>query len=53
VVGSAERVKARLLALMEGTRADELMVTTMVYDHAARRRSYELLAEAFDLPSAG
>jgi alkanesulfonate monooxygenase SsuD/methylene tetrahydromethanopterin reductase-like flavin-dependent oxidoreductase (luciferase family) len=53
VVGSADRVKARLLALMEGTRADELMVTTMVYDHTARRRSYELLAEAFDLPSAG
>ena len=35
------------------TGADELMITTMVYDHAARRRSYELLAEAFDLPSAG
>jgi alkanesulfonate monooxygenase SsuD/methylene tetrahydromethanopterin reductase-like flavin-dependent oxidoreductase (luciferase family) len=53
VVGSSELVKARLLALIEATRADELMVTTMVYDHAARRRSYELLAEAFDLPSAG
>jgi hypothetical protein len=25
------------------------MITTMVYDHAARRRSYELLAEAFGL----
>ena len=25
------------------------MVTTMIYDHAARRRSYELLAEAFGL----
>ena len=47
------RVKGRLLALIEATRADELMITTMVYDHAARRRSYELLAEAFDLPAAG
>jgi hypothetical protein len=26
-----------------------VMITTMVYDHAARRHSYELLAEAFGL----
>jgi hypothetical protein len=25
------------------------MITTMVYDHAARRHSYELLAKAFSL----
>jgi luciferase family oxidoreductase group 1 len=49
VVGGVERVKDRLLALTEATRADELMITTMVYDHAARRRSYQLLAEAFEL----
>jgi luciferase family oxidoreductase group 1 len=49
-VGSAITVKQRLLDLAEATRADELMITTMVYDHAARRRSYELLAEAFALP---
>ena len=28
---------------------DEIMVVTIVHDHAARVRSYELLAEAFDL----
>jgi hypothetical protein len=28
------------------------MVTTMIYDHAARRHSYELLAEAFGLRPA-
>jgi luciferase family oxidoreductase group 1 len=50
-VGSAAVVKDRLLARVEATRADELMITTMVYDHAARRRSYELLAEAFALSS--
>ena len=27
--------------------ANEVMVTTMIYDHAARRHSYELLAEEF------
>ncbi len=37
------------MALVEATRADELMITTMTYDHAARRRSYELLAEAFGI----
>lgn len=47
IVGAVETVKNRLLQLIESTRADELMVTTMVYDHTARRHSYELLAEAF------
>src|SRR5215468_1825197 len=51
-VGSAPVVKDRLLSLAAATRADELMITTMVYDHAARRRSYELLAEIFALPCA-
>ncbi|HET9717999.1 MAG TPA: LLM class flavin-dependent oxidoreductase [Pseudolabrys sp.] len=45
-VGSPETVKARLLPLIENTKADELMVTTMIYDHQARKRSYELLAQA-------
>jgi len=36
--------------LVEATRADELMLTTMLYDHAARRHSYELLADTFALP---
>jgi luciferase family oxidoreductase group 1 len=49
VVGGIGRVKDRLLALAETTQADELMITTMVYDHAARRHSYELLADAFAL----
>jgi luciferase family oxidoreductase group 1 len=49
-IGSARAVKDRLLALAQATRADELMITTMVYDHAARRRSYELLADTFALP---
>jgi luciferase family oxidoreductase group 1 len=52
IVGSAETVKARLTALLEACAADEAMITTMVYDHAARRRSYELLAQAFELARA-
>jgi len=52
IVGGIDRVMSRLLPLIESTRADELMITTMVYDHAARRRSYELLAQAFALAPA-
>jgi luciferase family oxidoreductase group 1 len=32
--------------------ADELMIHTLAHSHAARRRSYELLAEAFGLDAA-
>lgn len=53
IVGGIARVKSLLSPLIESTRADELMVTTMVYDHAARRRSYELLAQAFGLAPRG
>ena len=52
IVGGPEKVKERLHALAEATRADELMITTMVYDHGARRRSYEILAEAFAIAPA-
>src|SRR5262245_26219751 len=45
-VGSPGTVKARLLPLIETTKADELMVTTMVFDHAARKRSHELVPNA-------
>jgi luciferase family oxidoreductase group 1 len=48
-IGSALTVKNRLLSLAAATRADEVMLTTMVYDHAARRHSYELLADVFGL----
>ena len=52
VVGSMDTARKRLQSLIAATQADELMITTMVYDHAARRRSYELLAKAFGLVSA-
>jgi luciferase family oxidoreductase group 1 len=48
-VGSAATVKARLMPLIDATKADELMVTSMLFDHGARKHSYELLAEVFAL----
>jgi luciferase family oxidoreductase group 1 len=46
-VGSPATVKAKLAPLIAATQADELMVTTMIYSHDARKHSYELLAQAF------
>ena len=46
-VGAPATVKARLEPLIAATQADELMVTTMIFDHGARKRSYELLAQTF------
>ena len=47
VAGARTAVLPRLQALIEQTQADELMVLTVVLDHAARLRSYALLAGAF------
>ena len=52
VVGSKSTVLAHLEPLIEATQADEVMVTTMIYDHEARKHSYALLAEAFGLTPA-
>ncbi|RZL64136.1 MAG: LLM class flavin-dependent oxidoreductase [Variovorax sp.] len=43
-VGAVDTVRAGMQAFIERTGADELMVTSQVFDHAARLRSYELLA---------
>jgi luciferase family oxidoreductase group 1 len=48
-VGAPATIKQRLDALMAETKADELMVTSMIFDHAARKHSYDLLAQAFGL----
>ena len=40
-------VRAALDALVRETGVDELMVTTMVHDHADRLRSFELLADVW------
>lgn len=49
VVGGKDKVMAHLEPLIKATEADELMVTTMIYDHEARKHSYALLADAFGL----
>lgn len=43
-VGSPEAVRNGLQSFVEETGADELIVASAIHDHAARLRSYELLA---------
>jgi luciferase family oxidoreductase group 1 len=50
IVGSPAIVREQLEALAAEYGASEVMVVTITYDHAARRRSYELLADAWGLP---
>ena len=45
MVGSQATVRDGITALVEATRPDELMVVSHIYDHAARLRSYELVAD--------
>ncbi len=47
--GSGESVQAQLSEFIEQTGADEVMITSGIYDHAARRRSFEILAETSGL----
>jgi luciferase family oxidoreductase group 1 len=44
-IGAPDTVAAQLKAFIERTGADELMVTSQIFDHAARLRSYEITAE--------
>ena len=50
--GTPAQVRAALEELAQQYGADEVIVVTITHDHAARRRSYELLADAFGLTAA-
>jgi luciferase family oxidoreductase group 1 len=45
IVGSPDMVRDGLRGFADETGADELMVTAQIFDPAARKRSYEILAE--------
>jgi luciferase family oxidoreductase group 1 len=49
IVGSPDTVRAGIEEVVAAYRADEAIVVTITHDHDARRRSYELIAEAFEL----
>jgi luciferase family oxidoreductase group 1 len=53
VIGDPSTVRTRIEELSERSLADEVMVTTNVYDHGERLRSYERLAAAFEIAAPG
>ncbi len=53
LVGGPVRVGQRLTELVASSGADEVMVLTHVHEHAARKRSYELVAEVLATPAGG
>jgi luciferase family oxidoreductase group 1 len=51
-IGASDTVRAETEAFVQRTGADELMITSQIFDPVARLRSYELLAEALGQPAA-
>jgi alkanesulfonate monooxygenase SsuD/methylene tetrahydromethanopterin reductase-like flavin-dependent oxidoreductase (luciferase family) len=49
IAGDPEQVRTELVDMASVLGVEELMVVTIVHDHRARMRSYELLAKAFNL----
>ena len=49
IVGSPSTVRAGIEALAHEYGTEEVMIVNIMYDHAARRRSYELISDAFNL----
>jgi len=49
MAGAPATMRSRLEAMAEALALEELMIVTIVHDHAARLRSYELLAQAFGI----
>lgn len=45
VTGDPDAVREGVAAIVEQTQADEIIVSGQIYDHAARLRSFEILAE--------
>jgi luciferase family oxidoreductase group 1 len=48
VIGSPGTVQRGLEAFLQRTQVDELMVTAAIHDHAARLRSFEIVAQVRD-----
>lgn len=48
IAGSKDTIRERLPHYLEETGADEIIVAAQIYDHQARLRSYQILADAFE-----
>jgi len=53
VEGDPAMVKAKIESLAEKYETDDVIVLTITHDYVERQRSYELLAQAFELKGEG
>jgi alkanesulfonate monooxygenase SsuD/methylene tetrahydromethanopterin reductase-like flavin-dependent oxidoreductase (luciferase family) len=51
IVGSPRKVRSAIEEVAADYKAEEVFVVNIMHDHAARKRSYELIAKAFELPT--
>jgi len=47
IIGNAATIKDGLKKILDRTQADELMINAMIFDHQARLRSYEIVADVW------
>jgi luciferase family oxidoreductase group 1 len=52
IIGTPDKVRTGIEQVAEEYGADEVIVVTITHDHEARRHSYQLIADAFDLAPA-
>lgn len=45
LIGSPESIRRQVMELIQETGADEIIATALIFDHTARLRSFEILAE--------
>jgi luciferase family oxidoreductase group 1 len=50
LTGTPDHVAENIQKLARDYQAEEVLIVNILHDHAARRRSYELIARVFDLP---
>jgi alkanesulfonate monooxygenase SsuD/methylene tetrahydromethanopterin reductase-like flavin-dependent oxidoreductase (luciferase family) len=51
VVGAPEQVRDELERMAGSLKVEELMIIAVLHDYQARLRSYQLIAEAFNIPA--
>jgi luciferase family oxidoreductase group 1 len=47
IIGDAPQVKEKLQEFLESTQADEIIINSMIFDHAKRVRSYDIVADVW------
>jgi luciferase family oxidoreductase group 1 len=51
IVGAPEQVRSELKRMASNLQVEEIMIVAVMHNHQARLRSYQLVAEAFNLPA--